>query len=144
MRDFNLLRVAVNDEVERRVAPELGRFETQLERQQRLVGRLRFLSPAILAQEAMTDLAGTGTARHRHFLALVDDYHRQWRSFLIPRIFQRVTILDHQSLPRFRFQEESEGAVVARVAMNLGALALPAGVLAVVGSRRLRRYPVAE
>jgi ABC-2 type transport system permease protein len=144
MRDFNLLRVAVNDEVERRVAPELGRFETQLGRQQRLVGRLRFLSPAILAQEAMSDLAGTGTARHRHFLTLVDEYHRQWRTFLVPRIFQRVTILDHQSLPRFRFQEESEGAVVVRVAMNLGALALPAGVLAIVGARRLRRYPVAE
>jgi ABC-2 type transport system permease protein len=142
MRDFNLLRVAVSDEVERRVAPELGRFDAQLRRQQRLVGRLRFLSPAILAQEAMSDLAGTGVARHRHFLGLVDEFHREWRAFIVPRTFQRASILDHQSLPRFVFREESERRVLARVVMDLGALMVPAGVLAAVGFIRLRRYPL--
>jgi ABC-2 type transport system permease protein len=144
MRDFNLLRVAVTDDVERRVAPELERFEMQLDRQSRLVARLRFLSPAILVQEAMSELAGTGVARHRHFLARVDDYHREWRAFLVPRIFQRVSILDHDILPRFSFSEEAEGRVLARVAINLAALALPGTVLAVIGLRRLRRYPLAS
>jgi ABC-2 type transport system permease protein len=142
MRDFNLLRVAVTDDVERRVAPELGRFEMQLDRQSRLVARLRFLSPAILVQDAMSELAGTGVARHRHFLARVDDYHREWRAFLVPRIFQRVSILDHDILPRFSFSEEAEGRVLARVAMNLAALAVPGAVLAAAGLRRLRRYPL--
>jgi ABC-2 type transport system permease protein len=142
MRDFNFVRVAVNDDVERRVAPALQRFDAQLARQQRLVGRLRFLSPAILAQEAMSDLAGTGVARHRHFLALVDDYHQEWRAFIVPRIFRRVSILDHDVLPRFAFRDEPERSVVARVVMNVGALVMPAVVLAVVGFRRLRRYPL--
>lgn len=142
MRDFNLLRVAVNDDVERRVAPELERFDAQLDRQRRLVARLRFLSPAILVQEAMSDLAGTGAARHRHFLGLVDEYHRAWRAFIVPRIFQRASILEHDTLPRFSFREESEGSVVARVVMNIGALVLPLFVLAVVAFRRLRQYPL--
>lgn len=142
MRDFNLLRVAVNDDVERRVAPELERFDGQLDRQRRLVSRLRFLSPAIMVQEAMSDLAGTGVARHRHFLALVDDYHREWRAFIVPRIFQRASILEHEALPRFSFRDEAEGRVLARVIMNLGALVLPVSVLGIVGLGRLRKYPL--
>jgi hypothetical protein len=32
-----------------------------------------------VTQDALNDLAGTGTARHRHFVSLVDAYHREWR-----------------------------------------------------------------
>jgi ABC-2 type transport system permease protein len=48
MNDFNLVRVAVSGEVERRVRPVLDRYSEQLAGQQRLVEAARFLSPAIL------------------------------------------------------------------------------------------------
>ena len=50
MNDFNVVRVAVNDDVERRVRPVVNRYEQQLASQQRVIDSLRFLSPAILMQ----------------------------------------------------------------------------------------------
>ncbi|MBA3891524.1 MAG: DUF3526 domain-containing protein [Gemmatimonadaceae bacterium] len=142
MTDFSLIRVAVNDEVERQVQPVVLRYHTQLEAQQRAVSRLRYLSPAIVAQDAMNDIAGTGTARHRHFVALVDDYHREWREFFVPLIFQRARVTTPETIPRFAFREEPFRGVVARTLTGVAALALPAGLLAWAGLRRLRRFPV--
>jgi ABC-2 type transport system permease protein len=73
MNDFNIIRVAVDEDVSRRARPVVDRYEQQLTRQQTLIDRLRFLSPAVLMQDALNDVAGTGAARHRHFLGQVID-----------------------------------------------------------------------
>jgi ABC-2 type transport system permease protein len=89
MNDFNMVRVAVNSEVERRVGPVLDRYARQLSAQQGIVTRARFLSPAILMQDALNDIAGTGTARHREFVKQVEVYHQRWRDYFIPLVFRR-------------------------------------------------------
>lgn len=140
--DANVVRLAVADEVERRVRPVVRRYEDQLARQQDSVTWLRFLSPAMLMQDALNDLAGAGTARHRHFLAQVDAFHDRWRRHFTPLIVRKAQITDLSALPLFAYDEEPLSAVAGRVALTLAGLAFPAALLGAAGLRRLRRFPV--
>jgi ABC-2 type transport system permease protein len=143
MNDFNVIRVAVNSEVEQRVRPVLDRFEAQLASQQQLIDRLRFLSPAILMQNALNDISGTGAARHRHFMTQVGRYHQQWRDYFVPLIFRKAQLQTLVNVPTFTFEEESTGAVATRVVGDTALMLLPTMGLAILGLRGLRRYPVA-
>lgn len=143
MNDFNIVRVAVNDDVERRVRPLVSRYESQVAAQQATIDRLQFLSPAILMQNALNDVSGTGTARHRHFMAQVDAFHRDWRGHFVPLIFAKRTVDSLAAVPRFEFREEDTASVAARVLAGLGGLVLPAVALAITGLRRMRNFPIA-
>jgi ABC-2 type transport system permease protein len=143
MKDFNVLRVAVADEVERRVRPVIARYDDQIAAQQRMIDRLRFLSPAILAQDALNDVAGTGTARHRHFIGQVEAYHAAWRAYFVPKILARAQLQSYEDVPRFRYAEERTAAVVGRVMGCVAALLVPAALIGWIGVRRMRLYPIA-
>lgn len=141
--DFNAIRVAVNADVERRVRPVIDQYDVQLAAQQRAVSVLQYLSPAILVQETLGDLAGTGAARHQHFVSLVNAYHRQWREFFLPLVLAKARVTDHSSIPRFAYVEEPFSGVLARTIRNLAALGLFAAGFALFGLSRLRRFPIA-
>ncbi len=143
MNDFNVVRVAVNDEVERRVRPVVGRYETQIASQQKLIDSLRFLSPALLMQGALNDIAGSGTERHRAFLAQVDQYHREWRDYFVPKIFAKAQIADVESIPRFSYRDEPAGEIARRVGAAIAALLIGAVLMTGPVFGRLRRFPVA-
>jgi ABC-2 type transport system permease protein len=143
MNDFNVIRVAVSDEVEKRVRPVIDTYERQIARQQMAIDRLRFLSPAVLMQDALNDIAGTGVARHRHFMAQVDVFHRRWRAYFTPLIFQKARFTAFEDVPTFHYEDEATGGVVARVAVGAAGLLAPSLLIGLVGLRRLKRFPVA-
>lgn len=143
MNDFNVIRVAVNAEVEDRVRPVLDRYEVQLAGQQQMVARLRLLSPAIQMQDALNDISGTGTARHQHFMKQVSQYHQRWRAHFVPLIFRKAQVERYATLPVFSYVEESPGVVAGRIAWSIGLMLAAALVLGLVGLRRLRAFPVA-
>lgn len=143
MNEAGLVRVAMNQEIEARVQPVLREFETQRAAQQRLVGALRWLSPAMLLQDTLNDIAGTGTARHQAFIAQVGAFHEQWRAYFVPLVFQNASLHGLSGLPRFSFDEESDDAVWARVATGVLGLFVAAGALGAFGLRALARYSVA-
>lgn len=140
--DFNMVKLAVDERIDEQVRPVSQRFDAQLAQQQRLIDRVRFLSPALLAQEALNDISGTGVARHRHFLAQVTAFHTEWRQYFARLIAQKERLADYANVPVFRFSDEPLGAVVARTGVNLASLLLVCLLLAVVAVVRLRRYPI--
>jgi ABC-2 type transport system permease protein len=144
MNDFNIIRVAVNAEVERRVRPVLDQFDRQLASQQRLIERVRFLSPAIVMQDALNDISGTGISRHRHFMTQVSEYHQRWRNYFVPLVFRKAQLESFAEIPRFSFVEEELAAAAGRVTVSLGAMLLPTLLVAAVGVHCLRRYPIAD
>jgi ABC-2 type transport system permease protein len=143
--DFYTRSIAVQGETERLIQPVLDYFDRQVLGQQTLVDRFRFLSPAVVTQAALNDLAGTGVARYRHFAALVDEFHRDWRAHFNPRIVQKAQLRagDYDRFPSFTFTEERTGAVARRVMIGLLGLLVPALVIGWYGLRALRRYPLA-
>lgn len=122
--DFAAVKLAVDSRIEESVAPVVARFETQLARQQRVASVLRFLSPAILAHDALADLSGTGAARHRWFVAQVTQFHEGWRAFFSARIAGHQPLADYSQVPAFHFQEEPVGQPLRRAALGVGGVLL--------------------
>jgi len=145
LNDVAVTRLAIDDEIERRVRPVVDRYDIQLASQQRLVDRFRLFSPAIVAQDALNDVAGTGAARYRHFVSLVEDYHTKWRSLFSPMIIkkQKFTAAMYDNLPQFEFHEEAIGEIITRTSAAIGALFLSSVILAAISVRRLRRFSIA-
>jgi ABC-2 type transport system permease protein len=143
--DFAAVSLAAQEEVDRQVQPVLARFDEQLQRQQSMVDRYRFLSPAVVAQASLFDIAGTSSHRYQHFLKLVDGFHRAWSAHLVPRIVHRekLTPDDIDRLPSFQFREVSSIDVARRVAKGLAGLILPVVLIGLVFTRALRRFPIA-
>ena len=95
-------------------------------RQQALVDKLRFLSPALLAETACAESAGTGLARRRWFFDQALANHAQLRAFFEPRALRKERFATWDEVPAFRFVEEPISDVAARVAPPLAALVLAA------------------
>ena len=137
--DFVTLRFVTGHKVEQELAPVLARYDEQLGRQQALVEKLQFLSPALLAQSALADAAGTSLARHRWFFAQAVAHHAQLRAFFDPRALSKQKFAEWDDVPNFRFVEEENAAVLIRVAGPLAALLLAALILGLWSWRALLR-----
>lgn len=140
---FMVLRLARDETVGRSLEPVLARYEASLERQEALVDRFRFFSPALLLQDILLDIAGTGTVRHRRFMAQVDAFRNDWRDLFAPRyVVERpvFTAADYDRLPRFVFHEEPTGEVARRTALPLVLLVGLPLLLGAFGLRAYRRF----
>jgi ABC-2 type transport system permease protein len=135
---------AASEEVYRIGQQVAARYKETLARQQALVAAFRFASPAILMQEALNDIAGTGDARYAAFRAQIDAFLAAWRARFIPRILagERLSSEELRALPPFEYVEEPEADVFARVGMTLIALAGFTAVVTIAAWLWLRRYPV--
>ena len=131
-------------EVERRLEPLLADFEERLAQQQELVSRWRFLSPAVLAQEALIELAGSGLQRQRSSNAQARTFLAAWHAELAPKIFlgEGLQPADYDRLPQFTFSEPPVSGV--RFAGTLFGLLLPSLLALTYALRRLDRFPVAS
>lgn len=143
MSEASMIRVATNTEIESRVRPVLDTFERQRASQQRLVDAFRVLSPALVMQDVLNDVSGTGTIRHQAFLSQVGAFHERWRGYFVPLVFTNARLDTLAEVPRFTFAEEADDVVGGRVAGGLAILLAAALVVGAVGLRALRRYPIA-
>lgn len=145
LEDFMSRTYSVQDAVDRELAPVVQRYESQLAGQQALVERFRTLSPAIVTQEALSDIAGTGLVRYRRFRDQVAAFHREWQAFFLPKIFQRalLTRADYDAMPRFTYREESDRDVSGRVLEALAGLLVPLGLVWGAAALGLRRFTAA-
>jgi ABC-2 type transport system permease protein len=146
MNNYAARSIVVLESVERSMGPTLAQFDARLVEQQRLADRYRFVSPALVTQSALLDVAGTSAHRYAHFQRLVDEYHAQWRAFFFPKVFSRAQLAasDYDRLPAFQYREESVAAVMNRVAPGLVALALVLALVASFAWRRLGRIRLIE
>ena len=134
----------VGRDTDREIEMLLDRFDAQLAAQQALVDRWSWLSPAIVANESLTTLAGTGSNRYLRFRKQVGRYHAEWKAFFEPRLLQglAMTEADLRALPRFDWAEVPNRDLWIDVWRGTLLLALPAALLALWARRRLRSYPV--
>jgi ABC-2 type transport system permease protein len=130
---------ASQQEVERRVSEVLQRYDERLAAQQAVVRRYRYLSPAILMQESLNDLSGTGDVRFAHFRANVASFAGEWRSFFVPRLLagEQLSLAQVAAAPSFRFEEPA--GTRSRVASTLAPIATLALALGLLAGWRLRR-----
>ena len=144
--DFAFAQMARDRAVAEQLAPVLARYEDALARQHATVERLLALSPTLLAQSVLHDVAGSGAARQRHFRRQVADFHEAWRSFFEPRVLRgtSLTAADYDAFPRFRFEDEPLPSIVARIGGPLLILLGAAFTAGFLGLRRYRRFSMAD
>ncbi|MEZ5514447.1 MAG: DUF3526 domain-containing protein [Steroidobacteraceae bacterium] len=130
--------------IEQAIMPLLAQFDTQAERQQRVVSGLQYLSPSTLTYQMLTALAGGDGVRHREFRRQALLFHRDWREFFVRPMERgaRLSAADYANLPEFAFRDSPIGHTLLRVAPSAGALLLVTLLLLVSASRRLRRLPL--
>lgn len=135
---------AMQLDLEATTQPMLEQFASDIERQQTLVNRVRFLSPAIVASEAMSDVAGTGAMRYQLFRKQVASFHRKWRAFFEPKIESEATLTpaDYAAMPKYQWQEEDPHAVTHRALVSMLGMLLPMFIVTVIGMRWLTRFSV--
>lgn len=143
--DFASLSTAAQQEVDRHIQPILERYERQVSAQQNLVDRFCYLSPAVLTQQALNDLAGTGIGAYRHFNEQAGRFLKTWQDHFFPLIFARKLFSSAElaNLPQYTELPEPGTAVVRRVLLSVAGILLPTLALAVWAIRRLNRYRVA-
>lgn len=137
-------RVLVQQAAADRIAQIMAGYDRQLAQQQRIVDSLRFLSPAIVMQEALNAVAGTDNSRYQHLSGQVDAFHRVWQGFFLPKVLENtpLTLADYQHFPRFSYVEQASSETTRRLFAGLLGLAVPIGLLCLFSVRRIRNYPV--
>jgi ABC-2 type transport system permease protein len=134
-------QIALKREIARRSEPAHEAMEAQIHARKELVDWLRFTSPAIVVQLALEDVAGSGATRHQRFEEQVEQTHEEFRDFFFEHVEQEKDLqsaeLEH--IPRLEFEEESHGALAARLVIGILVLLLMALSLVLLALPRLRQ-----
>ncbi len=144
--DLYALRLTEQTEIGKVIEPVQQKFDDQLAQQQAAVAQWRFVSPAIAAHEALTDLAGTGYWRHRAFREQVNAFKQTVSDFYSPKIHkqQPLTLQEFDRMPRFVFSEEPASDWMTRVGLGIVGILSATAVLAfwACGNLRAKRLGV--
>lgn len=132
--DFWVHTTMQNRHVAEALAPLEQRFAAQVAKQQAWVDRASLLSPAVVVQSALTDLAGVGLDRQRAFTTQVSAFHGRYRAFFEEKILrgERFEQEDIRRIPTFTFEEEPGAAQASRVLRALAGLLPPIALLALL------------
>ena len=136
-------RLIREQEVFEAVSPTIEKFDSQVEEQQATVAKWRFISPAIAAHEALTDLAGTGYWRYRAFREQVEGYEKAITDHFHDKVHRGdgFTLNDYPLVPQFQFEEPDNDEWTSRAGVGIAGilgLAVVFGLWALVGLRSSR------
>lgn len=135
------VRILASDTaVEKAIQPTLQAFAESASLREAWIGRLQFLSPAMMTQLALNRLSGTDDARFRNFLNRVGEFHEEWSGFFIPRILSAKSLApsDYREMPRF--EAASQTADTSRgFAAGLTLLISVLGILLILAVSRAKR-----
>ena len=143
--DFLTVAMSNRNAIEKAVRPLYDEFQSQLNKQESLVQRFQFISPAIMMQLALNEISGTSADRFEHFLNQAYDFRAEWSEFFTVKFLQRAPLTpeDYDQFPVFEYREEPFGTLLLRLVPSfLGMLTLLTGAI-LIPFLRLRRYQVA-
>jgi ABC-2 type transport system permease protein len=142
MRQFALLQAQRDKRVAERLEAVEATFNVQLAKQQRLASWLSVLSPTMIAQGVLLDIAGTSTVRFDRFRAEASAFQQQWRAYFEPRVLDAATLTpeEYAAAPSFAYVDESFSVTLRRVAAPLIIMAVIGGALIIMGFSRYRGY----
>nr|WP_298789498.1 DUF3526 domain-containing protein [uncultured Allomuricauda sp.] len=105
-RRFYHRYMASQDVVKKELEPIVNEFENQLDKQQTWVGKLKWISPAIVMQQALNEVSGSSTKDYENYRGQVIGFAETWRQHLIPFLYnnQSFTSSDYEDLPSFTFK----------------------------------------
>ncbi|WP_343486423.1 DUF3526 domain-containing protein [Allomuricauda sp. d1] len=115
--------------IEKELAPVVNAYEEQLQRQQNWVGRFKWISPAIITQESLNQMAGTSTQDYENFRKQVVVFANTWREHFMPFLYNNrdFSQTDYPNLPKFQFEQKpysSLGVIPLLLIISIGLFGL--------------------
>ena len=144
MRQFALLQAQRDERVADRLQAVDTAFNAQLEKQRRLASWLSVLSPTMIAQGVLLDVAGTSTERFDHFRNEAASFQQRWRAYFEPRVLDAATLTpqEYAAAPPFDYVDEPFSLTVRRVAAPIMLMGILGAALIMMGFRSYRGYSV--
>jgi ABC-2 type transport system permease protein len=142
MRQFAMLQAQRDRQVAQRLQAVEATFNAQLEKQRRLASWLSVLSPTMIAQGVLLDVAGTSNQRFDRFRAEAAAFQQQWKAYFEPRVLDAATLTpaEYAAAPLFSYIDEPFSLTARRVAPPLIVMGLVALALIAIGFRGYRGY----
>jgi len=100
--------------IEDKISPKLKDFEANVQRLDNMAIATAWVSPYLVAQIGLDDLAGTGLTRYSRFRAAAIAYHEQWRNYALGFVVNRQ-FFDFdamRNIPKFKFADEELGPIL--------------------------------
>ena len=136
-------QVALSElDVSASIEPQLAEFDEQAEKQAALMTWLKFASPALLANDAFSALAGTDRLSHVNFREAVLDYHNRWQAFFVGPLLreERLTPEAWSGLPSFDYQPERRYLADSTINLPVLLLLVLGAVFVFYGLYKYRQY----
>ena len=112
-RNFYHRYIASQKVVKEELEPIVDAYETQLQKQQKWTEKLQWISPAIVVQESLNQLAGTSTADYENYRKQVIGFAGEWRAHLTKFLYNNTPFgqKDYAALPQFEYQDKTNGKI---------------------------------
>ncbi len=83
-------------------------YEEKIDDRNRWLSQFRFLSPAMIVQSALSDLAGTSTKYYRSYLRQTQEYAHEYRQYVFQGLFTNhaFSSAEIEELPTFSFNRQ--------------------------------------
>ncbi|MBU1568198.1 MAG: DUF3526 domain-containing protein [Proteobacteria bacterium] len=106
--------------------------DARLKQRHTLAEHLAYVSPAILMNDVLAEIAGTGRSRYEDFFYQVDNFHPKWQNFIISRAkMERMLKIEYYDLfPRFHYLENQNTGSSFRIAWGMTGICISAFMLA--------------
>lgn len=142
MRQFAMLQAARDRQVADRLERVEAEFAAQLDRQRQLAGWLSVLSPTMVMQEVLLEVAGTGAKRFEHFRDAAENFQQEWQQYFEPRVLDAATLTAAElaAAPTFAYQPEPGAARLGRTAAPIGAMLVVGVLLMLAGFKAYQGY----
>lgn len=131
----------VNLRIEEAIRPKLDEFEGTVARLDQIAMATAWLSPYLVAQEGVDELAGTGLKRYSEFRKACIAYHEEWRKYTLGYLAKRQ-FLDFDGLrgvPKFSYSAQEPEGVVLSSGVRLAYLGGICVLLGLAAGRELRK-----
>ena len=108
-RGFYHRYIASQKLVKQELSPVVDTYETQLKKQQNWISLFEWISPAIIVQESLNQMAGTSTRDYESFRKQVVGFAATWREHFMPFLYNNKNFSqeDYPNLPEFQYEQES-------------------------------------
>jgi len=112
-RNFYHRYIASQKVVKDELKPIVDAYETQLQKQQKWTQKLQWISPAIVVQQSLNQLAGTSTADYENYRKQVIGFAGDWREHLAAFLYNNTPFSknDYAGLPQFEYQVGTNGKI---------------------------------
>lgn len=129
--------------MEEKTKPLLAKYDSQLQKQQNLVSTFKYVSPAILMQQSLNNIAGTSENHYNDFKKQVFEFSDKWRNYLIPMLFkeQKFTAKKYDEIPKFTYKNRIKNTIW----INLLSIIIISGIIFfVILNKNFKTHSVLE